>query len=62
MAQTKSQVEVDSKAHYITEPLEVLTQRLVQRWLDQALTPEAARKRALENDIPNAELALANQL
>lgn len=37
-------------------PLEVLEERLIQRWLDHGLDPEAARLRALSNDIPNARL------
>ena len=33
-----------------------LERRLVQRWLDHGLGPEAAREKALKNDIPNARL------
>lgn len=35
-------------------PIEVLEERLVQRWLDHGLDADAARERALSNDIPNA--------
>ncbi|MFD1808273.1 hypothetical protein ACFSHQ_09475 [Gemmobacter lanyuensis] len=31
-----------------------LERRLIQRWIDFDHTPEAARLRALSNDIPNA--------
>jgi len=33
-----------------------LEARLTKRWLDQGLTPEAARLRAQSNDLPNARL------
>ena len=33
-----------------------LEARLTKRWLDQGLTPEAARLRAQSNDMPNARL------
>ena len=33
-----------------------LEARLIQRWLDHGLTPEAARNRAQSNDLPNARL------
>ncbi len=36
-----------------------LERRLVQRWLDHGLAPDAARARALGNDIPNARLIAA---
>lgn len=39
-------------------PMETLEERLIQRWLDHGLDPEAARQRALSNDIPNARLVL----
>ena len=37
---------------------EVLEMRLTKRWLDHGLTPDQARIRALDNDIPNAKLVL----
>jgi pantothenate kinase len=43
---------------WLDVPLPVLEARLVGRWLDHGLTPEAARARALGNDIPNARLVL----
>ncbi len=39
-------------------PLEVLEERLVQRWLDHGHDPEQARSRALSNDIPNAKVVV----
>ncbi|MGJ8572108.1 MAG: nucleoside triphosphate hydrolase [Hoeflea sp.] len=42
----------------LTADMEVLTSRLIDRWLGYGLNPEQARKRALSNDIPNAELVL----
>ncbi len=39
-------------------PLQTLESRLIQRWVDHGLSPEAARERALSNDIPNARLVL----
>lgn len=35
-----------------------LERRLIQRWIDHDHTPEAARARALSNDIPNARRVL----
>jgi len=40
-------------------PLDVLTQRLVQRWLDHGHTPAQARQRAESNDLPNAARVIA---
>lgn len=42
--------------------IEVLEQRLIQRWLDHNHTLEEARERALANDIPNAHYVLANSV
>ncbi|MCH2094133.1 MAG: nucleoside/nucleotide kinase family protein [Rhodobacteraceae bacterium] len=33
---------------------QVLQNRLIQRWLDHGLDPDAAERRAFQNDIPNA--------
>ena len=38
----------------ITADQKTLEDRLVQRWLDHGFSAEAARAKALENDIPNA--------
>lgn len=40
----------------LTASPEVLSQRLIQRWLDHGLSAPEATARALGNDIPNAEL------
>lgn len=39
---------------FLDVPEPELERRLVQRWLDHGLLPDAARARALGNDIPNA--------
>jgi len=44
---------------FLNVPEQVLLDRLVQRWLDHGLDPQAARTRAEANDIPNARLVLA---
>ena len=47
----------------VTVGLEVgrdeLSERLVQRWLDHGMDPEAALARATENDLANADVVLA---
>ena len=43
---------------FISPPLEVLEQRLVERWLAHGLEEGAAKKRARTNDIPNAKRIL----
>ena len=40
---------------YLDVPRAELERRLVQRWLDHGLSPDAARARAAGNDLPNAE-------
>ena len=47
---------------FLRVPQAVLEERLVRRWLDHGLAPDAARKRALSNDIPNALTVLAKSL
>lgn len=39
---------------FINPGIEVLEQRLMQRWLDQDLNAKQAKERATQNDIPNA--------
>lgn len=46
----------------IDVPIEVLEARLIQRWRDNGLTQEAARARALGNDIPNARRVVAGSV
>lgn len=41
---------------------DLLEQRLVQRWLDQGLSPAAARARAHDNDMKNADFILAHSM
>lgn len=43
---------------FINPGLEVLEQRLIQRWLDHGLDEQAAQLRARSNDLPNAEYVL----
>lgn len=40
---------------FLDVPFATLEQRLIQRWLDHGADAEGARKRALSNDIPNAQ-------
>ena len=44
---------------FLDVPEGELERRLVQRWLDHGHDPQAARSRALGNDIPNARLVIA---
>ncbi|TKT82418.1 nucleoside triphosphate hydrolase [Aquamicrobium sp. LC103] len=46
---------------YLDVPRPELEKRLIQRWLDHDHTPEAARERAMSNDIPNAERVIARR-
>lgn len=41
---------------FLRVPEAELERRLAQRWLDHGMDPEAAREKALGNDIPNARL------
>jgi pantothenate kinase len=43
----------------LSVPLDVLESRLIARWRDHGLPEDAARTRALGNDIPNARAVLA---
>jgi len=40
--------------------LQVLEQRLLQRWVDHGYTPQDAQAKAEGNDLPNAKLVLEN--
>ena len=46
----------------IEVPVEVLEARLIQRWRDHGLDEDAARVRALGNDIPNARRVVAGSM
>ncbi len=39
---------------YLKVPEDTLRARLIQRWLDHGLNPQAAEARATSNDLPNA--------
>lgn len=43
----------------LSVPVDVLRERLVQRWLDHGLSRPDAEARAMGNDIPNAETVIA---
>jgi pantothenate kinase len=43
---------------FVSPRREVLRERLLQRWIDHGLTPDAAFERASGNDLPNAERIL----
>ncbi|WP_085909738.1 nucleoside triphosphate hydrolase [Kiloniella majae] len=45
---------------FLKVPIEMLEKRLIKRWLDHGLTKEEAIKRALSNDIPNANFVNNN--
>jgi len=52
--------DVFSATVFVSPTLDVLRNRLVQRWIDHGLDPEAAKRRASQNDLHNAELVLLN--
>ena len=43
---------------FISPQMETLKERLVQRWVDHGMAPEAALERAMRNDLPNAKTVL----
>ncbi len=43
---------------FLDVPLAELTRRLIARWCHHGLPPEEARRRALDNDIPNARTVI----
>jgi pantothenate kinase len=45
---------------FLSVTLDVLETRLVQRWIDHGLTPDAACARARDNDLANAKLVLTH--
>jgi pantothenate kinase len=47
---------------FIDVPESVLEERLVARWLQYGFPPQDARRKALQNDIPNARLVAGNSL
>jgi pantothenate kinase len=46
---------------FLDVPRGELARRLVQRWVDHGMSPEAARERAFSNDMANAERILENR-
>ncbi|GGB86657.1 nucleoside triphosphate hydrolase [Marinobacterium zhoushanense] len=59
----KQEPWVSMRTHYdltvfLSPPMEVLEQRLIERWLIHGLEEAAAQARAQGNDIPNARLVL----
>lgn len=44
---------------FLKTPEDVLRARLIQRWLDHGMTPDTARARAEQNDLPNALFTIA---
>lgn len=46
---------------WLDVPAAELERRLIQRWLDHGLSMEDARRRALSNDLPNAERMMAQR-
>ncbi|SMH29426.1 nucleoside/nucleotide kinase family protein [Mesorhizobium australicum] len=44
---------------WLDVPVDELERRLVQRWLDHGFSTDAAREKALSNDIPNARRTAA---
>jgi len=47
---------------YLEVPVEELERRLIQRWLDHGLDPQAAQTRARGNDLVNAKFIIENSL
>jgi len=47
---------------FIDVPRGELARRLVQRWIDHGLDPQAARERAFSNDMANADLVIERRL
>ena len=47
---------------FINPGIDVLEERLIKRWLEHGLKPEAAKLRALGNDIPNAHCVVEHSV
>ncbi|MFM9269634.1 uridine kinase [Halomonas elongata] len=45
---------------FLAQPIEILEQRLIDRWLGLGFSPEAAAEKARGNDLDNARLVLEN--
>jgi len=57
----RSLANVFAATVFLSPPVDVLRRRLLQRWADHGLDPNAARQRAEGNDLPNAELVLRDR-
>ncbi|MDE0591468.1 phosphoribulokinase [Halocynthiibacter sp. C4] len=58
----KSLANVYSATIFVSPTLEVLENRLIQRWIEHGFDSAAALKRAKMNDLPNAELVINNSV
>ena len=47
---------------FINPGIDGLEERLIKRWLEHGLEPEAAKLRALSNDIPNAHCVVEHSV
>ncbi len=45
---------------FLDVPLDTLKNRLINRWIGHGFSPDEAEKKALFNDIPNAQLIILN--
>ena len=47
---------------FVSPSMDVLEARLKERWITHGLDPQAALKRAMENDLPNAETVITQSV
>ncbi|WP_419902012.1 AAA family ATPase [Kiloniella sp.] len=47
---------------FLEVPLDVLRVRLINRWLEHGFSHDEAEKKALSNDVPNAEFTIQNSV
>jgi len=47
---------------FINPGIDILEHRLLKRWLRYGLDPQAAKNRALNNDLPNARYVIEKSL
>lgn len=55
----RSLIDLWDLSVFLQTPMEELERRLIERWLTHGFEPEAARNKALGNDIPNARRVAA---
>ena len=53
-----SLIDVFAATVFVCPPIDILRDRLEQRWIDHGLDPESAMSRATNNDLVNAELII----